>query len=388
MYFVHPQIKINKENLKSVFNCFFERPNLERLRYTLSSYFPEKKIIFTDMGRTAFQLIIEKLNLRNTQMLVPAYICDIFFGIFKKYNIQPIFLDIDTETFNIKAEQIKQKANPGVKSILLPHTYGLANDIEKIKSLTNNQLLIIEDCAHTFGAKYNNGYLGNFGNAAFFSLYKIFPTCRGGIAILPSDLDLRQEDLIKTKFSFRDFISLLNCFSLFAFLFKSFGSSFPGQLTAQKMIRKEKFFQPSQINRVSLNLFQHFLKNHQKNLEKRIKLALFFQTELRKLGFKVQNSQNNSFGYLSALVPKNLNRDALVKKLRKHKIFCTRIWHSPIILNPEVQKQYHLDLDKFPNTIETAKRIINLPLQNYFEKKDIENIIKALKRTVPAHCLQ
>ncbi|MCK4781694.1 DegT/DnrJ/EryC1/StrS aminotransferase family protein [Candidatus Parcubacteria bacterium] len=377
MYFVHPQIKLNTKNLKPIFNCFLKTPDLESLEDKLAFYFPNKKIIFTDMGRSAFQIIVEKLNLRNTQMLVPAYICDIFFPIFKKYNIQPIFLDINIKTFNIKIEEIEQKINPAIKSILIPHIYGLSNDMEKISLLAQKyNLKIIEDCAHSFDHKYNNKYLGNFGDAALFSLYKIFPTCRGGMIVLPVQNTV---DLPKTRFSSRDFISFLNCFSLFAFLFKSFGSSAVGGSTAQKMIKKEKSFQPSRINKVSLNLFQYFLENEQKNLEKRIKLGLFFQNELKKLGFEIQNSQNNSFCYLSALVPENLNRDVLVKKLRKYKIFCTRIWHTPIILNPEVQKKYNLNLAEFPNTIEIAQRIINFPLQSHYNKKDIENIINKLK---------
>ncbi|KPJ56490.1 hypothetical protein AMJ49_04730 [Parcubacteria bacterium DG_74_2] len=396
MYFVHPQIKLKNQNLKQLFNCFLKTPDLESLENKLAFYFPNKKIVFTDMGRTGFQIITEKLNLRNTQMLVPAYICDIFFPVFKKYNIQPIFLDIDLKTFNIKIEEIEQKINPAVKSILIPHIYGLPNDMKKILSLAKRyDLKLIEDCAHCFGTKYNNEYLGNFGDAAFFSLYKIFPTCRGGIAVFknqntkhPPKARLAQMGgktqnyLSETKFSFRDFISFLNCFPLFAFLFKTFGGSTIGSSTAQKMIKKEKSFQLSQINKISLNLFQYFLENEQKNLKKRRELGLFFQQELKKLGFEVQNFQNNSFGYLSALAPKDLDRDILVKKLRKYKIFCTRIWHAPIILNPEVQKKYNLNLAEFPNTIKAAQQIINFPLQNHYHKKDVEVIIKKLKTAI------
>lgn len=379
MYFIHPQIKLKKGNLKPIFNCFLKKPNLKSLENKFAFYFPNKKIIFTDMGRSGFQIIIEKLNLRNTQMLVPAYICDIFFPIFKKYNIQPIFLDIDLQTFNIKIEEIEQKLNPSVKSILIPHIYGLANDMEKILLIAQkHNLKIIEDCAHSFGAEYNNKYLGNFGDAALFSLYKSFPICRGGIAVLPPHLKFKRDSLPKTKFNSRDFISFLNCFSFFAFLFKTFGGSNTGGSVAKKMIKKEKSFQPCQINKISLNLFNYFLKNHQKNLKKRIELAIFFQQELKKLGFEIQNSENNSFCYLSVLCPKNLDRDILVKKMRKYKIFCTRIWHFPIILNPKVQKQYNFNLNQFPNTIEASKRIINFPLQNHFEKKDIEKIIKKI----------
>jgi len=376
MYFVHPQIKFDIENLKEVFFSFFKSPGEKELE-KVKSIFPEKEIVFTDMGRSAFKLIVEKLNLRNSQILFPAYICDVFFPILKEYNLSPIFLDIEKETFHIKFGEIQQKITPETKAVLVCHTYGLPIDVKKIKSIYGEQISVIEDCAHSFGAKLNGIYTGNFGDVAFFSLYKQFPCLRGGMAIFEREetRDKRQEDLPKTNFDFRDFISFLNCFSPFAFLFKKFG----GEI-APRMIRKEKLKKPAQINQVSLNLFLYFLKNFKENLKKRVELALFFQEELKKLGFEVQKSENNVFCYLSALTPQNLNRDKFVKDLRKCGIFTTRIWKDPIILNKEVQKEYGVNLDEFPNTIDVARRIVNFPLQNHYKKRDIEKIIEKSKK--------
>jgi len=375
MYFVHPQIKFNIENLKNLFFSFFQSPDEKELE-KVKLFFPQKEIIFTDMGRAAFRLIIEKMGLQNSQILFPAYVCDIFSPILKEYNLSPIFLDIDLETFHIKIEDIERKITPETKSILVCHTYGLPVDIEKIKTITNNQLLIIEDCAHSFGTKLNGIYTGNFGDAAFFSLYKQFPCQRGGMAVFEirnSKFEIRN-DLTKTNFNLRDFISLLNSFSFFAFLFKKFGGE-----VSPKMIKKEKFKKIARINRVSLNYFLYFFRNLEENLKKRIELALFFQEELKKLGFEVQKSENNVFSCLSALTPKNLNRDKFVEKLRRYGVFTTRIWKDPIVLNPKIQKEYSLNLKEFPNTIEIAKRVVNFPLQNFYTKKDIEKMIRKIE---------
>ncbi len=186
-----------------------------------------------------------------------------------------------------------------------------------------------------------------------------------------------QTDLLKTNFNLRDFISLLNSFSFFAFLFKKFGGE-----VSPKMMRKEKFKKIAKINQVSLNYFLYFFKNFEENLKKRIELALFFQEELKKMGFEVQKSDNNVFCYLSALTPQNLNRDKFVKELRRYRVFTTRIWKDPIILNPVVQKEYKINLAEFPNTIEVAKRVVNFPLQNFYTQKDIEKMILAIKKNL------
>jgi len=188
-----------------------------------------------------------------------------------------------------------------------------------------------------------------------------------------------QNALQKTKFGFRDFISLLNCFSLFAFIFKKFGKDI-----APKMVRKEKFLIPAGINDVSLKLFANFFEDFEKSLENRRKLALFFQEELKKLNFEVQESKDNVFAYLSVLIPKELEnkRDELVNRLKKENIFCTRMWHSPIVLNEKVQKEYQINLSEFPETLDVAKRIINFPLQNYYTEKDVKTMVDKIKKAL------
>jgi len=100
---------------------------------------------------------------------------------------------------------------------------------------------------------------------------------------------------------------------------------------------------------------------------------LFFQAELKKLGFEVQETENNVFCYLSASVPVNLKekRDKIVEELRKYRVFCTRIWHTPVVLSEE-----------FSNTMEAAKRVINFPLQNHYTEKDIKKMVTAIKKTI------
>jgi len=194
--------------------------------------------------------------------------------------------------------------------------------------------------------------------------------------VCPKDWNVKVNE---TNFSFRDFISFLNSLTPFAFLFKSFGSNI-----APKFLRKEKSLEPAGINKISLNLFSQHLEGFENSLEKRKKTASFFQQELKNLGFKVQSSEANVFCYVSGLIPEHLSekRDKFIIELRKEKVFCTRIWHTPIILNKEVQKEYNVNLSEFPNTIEASKRIVNFPLQNHYNEKDIVYMINKIKKII------
>ena len=385
MYFVHPQIQLSKQNITGILRRFFAAADLKTIKTQLSDLFPGKKIVFTDMARTGFDIIIEKMNLKNSDMLMPAYVCDIFLPILKKHNISPVLLDIDPQTFNLKISEIETKVSSRAKSILVPHIYGLMNNMSGIQSLAKKfNLKIIEDCAHCSGAlpiemsaflksEQTKPCLGNHGDAAMFSLYKTFPCFRGGILVCPIDWNI---NLKQTKFSLRDLISFLNCFPFWAYLFKKFGSR-----TAPKMIRKEKISGQGGINKISLNLFCFFAENHEKDFKKRIYLASLLQNNLKKIGFDIQDEKNNCFCYLSGLMPKDIadKRDIMVARLKKHNIFCARMWHTPFCLNPGAIKKYDINIKEFPNTLQISQRIINFPLQNFYNEQDIEKITKTLK---------
>ena len=336
-YFVHPKIKLVKNPFK-IIGAFLKPLDLEKLDKQLSFYFPSKQFTFFALGRIAFEEIIKKYHLRNTHLMMPAFICDTFFPILKKYHIKPIFLDIDLDTFNISHKTIKQKINDEVKAILINHAYGLPNDMLEIKRMLNNlnlaqKPLIIEDLSHSFGAKINEQFVGNFSDVAFGSLYKQFPVIKGGLLIEPQS-----------------------------------------QTVAQTTSR-------SKLNKIILNLFSSCLQKLEQDLVKRQSLALFFQKELRQFGFQTQNSENNVFTYLSALTPNALTvkRNQLRQIMQKKGTRLGRVWHKPIILNEQAQKHYQIKPADFPNTIEASQRIINFPLQNDFSKKDIICIAKKLK---------
>jgi len=106
---------------------------------------------------------------------------------------KPVFADIDEKTFNISPLSIKNKISKKTKAILPVHLYGNPADMDEImKTASEHKLLIIEDCAQSLGAKYNNKMTGTIGNAGTISF---FPTknlgCAGdGGAIITNDDEL------------------------------------------------------------------------------------------------------------------------------------------------------------------------------------------------------
>jgi dTDP-4-amino-4,6-dideoxygalactose transaminase len=69
---------------------------------------------------------------------------------------KPVFVDIDPQTFNLDAKQIKAHITPQTKAILPVHLYGNPAPMAQILDLAQAyNLKVIEDCAQSFGAVYS-----------------------------------------------------------------------------------------------------------------------------------------------------------------------------------------------------------------------------------------
>lgn len=334
MYFTHPQF--NK--------IFFPKAN--GLKNKLAKFFPNKYIVFTDSGRSAFQLAVKSLNLENTEMIVPAYICDIFQPIFDDLNIKPNYVDISLDDFNMDLKE--ENITENTKSILVCHTYGYPNDMEKIQKLADKyNLKIIEDCARSFGIKFKDQYLGNFSDCSIFSLPKFIPTTNTGMLISKKPI---KAELNKNKIKIKTIIKFIRLFPALAIITEKFRIN---------NIKTNKLTHPKKPSKQSLKIFNWYLKDFEKTIEKRKQLAEYFKKELEKLNIKACKG----ITYISALME---NRDKIFNELRKKNIYCSKTWHNPI------------NIEK-PNSKKASEQIINFPLQDYYEKKDIDKIIKELQ---------
>ena len=82
----------------------------------------------------------------------------------------PIFTDINRETITIDYENILNAYDEQVAAILITHTHTINKDIDKIINFAKkNNIIIIEDCAISFGTEYKNSYIGTLGDIGFYS---------------------------------------------------------------------------------------------------------------------------------------------------------------------------------------------------------------------------
>ncbi len=85
---------------------------------------------------------------------------------------RPVFVDIDPKTFNLDVDQIQKAMTPKTKAIMPVHLFGQPADLPRLQELSSaSGLLLIEDCAQSFGASVNGRQTGSFGLAAGYSFF-------------------------------------------------------------------------------------------------------------------------------------------------------------------------------------------------------------------------
>ncbi|RQW83573.1 MAG: DegT/DnrJ/EryC1/StrS family aminotransferase [Geobacter sp.] len=104
----------------------------------------------------------------------------------------PVFVDIDPQTFNIDPEKIEAAVTPATRAVLPVHLFGHPANMAEISAICDKYaLLLVEDCAQSFGATTNDnkmtGAIGSFGCFSFFPSKNLGCYGDGGMVTLGSD---------------------------------------------------------------------------------------------------------------------------------------------------------------------------------------------------------
>lgn len=99
---------------------------------------------------------------------------------------RPVLVE-STEDLVIDIADLAEKARAsGARALLLSHMRGHICDMDRLMAETARQgILVIEDCAHTMGARWNGRRSGSFGRAGCFSTqtYKHLNSGEGGLLV-------------------------------------------------------------------------------------------------------------------------------------------------------------------------------------------------------------
>jgi len=186
-----------KDDVQLAFKLIF-KPSLwkkgkaiEQLEDEFKKYLGVKHAISFNSGRSAFLAILRGLQLEvNKEVLLQAFTCNAASNPIIWAGLKPIYEDVSENDFNIDIKNLKRKLTAQSRALVVQHTFGLPVNLDEVLQFCKeNNLLLIEDCAHSLGASYKGKKVGTFGKAAFFSFSrdKVISSVYGGMVVTDDD---------------------------------------------------------------------------------------------------------------------------------------------------------------------------------------------------------
>ena len=342
-------------------------PQLEKFESDFCEYSNSKYAIAVSNCTAALHLSLMALGIKkNDEVIIPdlTFVADA--NAILACNAKPVITDINKENFFLSISNIKKNITKKTKAIIPVHIYGQVCNIDEILDVAkDNNLKVIEDCAHAVGTFHKSKHVGTLGSTGCFSFYptKNITTAEGGMVITNSKQiaekvrQLRSHGMTK---------SLQNRYS----------SEYPWIFD---ILQPGYNYRLDEI-RAALGITQ--LKRIKKINDLRKKASTYYHKNLQNIPGIILpdmvNDRTHSYHLYTIRVtnPYKLSRNQLFKKLKNNGIRTTVYW-MPIHKYTAYQK-----FAKKSNVINTTKiydEILALPLFPNISKIHQDSVIKVIK---------
>jgi dTDP-4-amino-4,6-dideoxygalactose transaminase len=145
-------------------------------------------------GTVALELALRALDVgAGDDVIVPTYTCDAVYHAVVRTGARPVLADVDPRTEALAMDDVRRRAGPKTRAIVVVHAFGRAIDVTPFLALG---VPLVEDCAQTLGAVVDGRPAGAAGAAAICSFYatKLLTTGEGGAVAGGPDVVARVRD--------------------------------------------------------------------------------------------------------------------------------------------------------------------------------------------------
>jgi perosamine synthetase len=259
-----------------------------------SSFLGVKYSTSVSNGTVALHLALKVLGIGpGDEVIVPTLTYIATINAISYVGATPVFVDSESDTWNIDPDLISERISEKTKAVLLVHLYGAPCNMTYIAKICHDKnLYLIEDAAEAFGTMQDGKYAGSFGDIATFSFFgnKTITTGEGGMVVS------NQKSLI-------DRASFL----------KSQATS-----PEREYWHEEIGFNYRMTNIcAAIGVAQLEIANM--IIEKKIEIASWYKDELKDCSIKFQKEKNgdqHSHWMVSILARSELERDAIRSNLK------------------------------------------------------------------------
>jgi dTDP-4-amino-4,6-dideoxygalactose transaminase len=323
-------------------------PKVQSLEQKIAEYLGIDNVLFLTNGTVAIQLAIKALDLRGEIITTPfSYVATTSSIVWE--NCQPVFADIDPDTFTLSPESAEALIGPNTTAILATHVFGTPCDVLAIEKLAvKHNLKVIYDGAHTFGVKVHGRDIFEFGDVSTTSFHatKIFHTVEGG-ACFAKDDEIHQ----RMKFM------------------RNFGHNGPDKFAEVGINAKNSEFHAA-MGLVNLKYMDQILARRKHAFE-------FYRKELAELDFRVQKippEVEYNYAYYPVVFKSEAGLLKAKEALAAEQIGSRRYFYPNLDQLPYTEKA------DIPHSDYIATRVLCLPFFSDITEAEIKRVAACLKR--------
>jgi dTDP-4-amino-4,6-dideoxygalactose transaminase len=386
---------------------------IEKLEEGFKNYLGIKHAISFNSGRSSLMAILSSLELKkDDEVLLQAFTCNAVPNPIIWTGLKPVYVDVNEQTFNIDAEDLKKKITPKSKVAIVQHVFGLPADMaEIIKICQENNLILIEDCAHSLGAEYKEKKVGTMGRISFFSFSrdKVISSVYGGMVATSDDELAKRIRLYQEKIGYPSYFWILQQLLhpvlmnwLILPVYKYFGKYFfvlfqELNILSKAVVLKEKIGQkPDYFSKRMPNALAILAQNQIKKINRfnlhRQEIAKFYYDNLRNSNFKLPVSFPDTRQIFLRFSVKHLQAHKIIRKAWDNNLLIGD-WYTTSIA-PDYNKLEKIKYGKnlrpssdnvgycansCPVAEKLAKITLNLPTHINISKNDAKIIVEFLE---------
>lgn len=151
---------------------YWQGPQTALLTERFREICPVKHVQTCSSGTAALHIAVAAAGVGPGDEVITTGITDVgtVIGVIYQQGV-PVFADLVPNTYNLDPEDVERKITPKTKAIIAVHLAGNPCRMEELKAIADkHKLVLIEDCAQAWGAKYRGQQVGTIGDIACFSL--------------------------------------------------------------------------------------------------------------------------------------------------------------------------------------------------------------------------
>ncbi len=341
-------------------------PEIREFEEKLAKYFKAKYVVSFNSGTSALHAALLAYDITSGEVIVPSMSfvstanCVVLAG------AKPIFADIEEETLGLDLDDVKEKITSKTKAIVPMHYGGkVCKNIVALREVAdNNNLILIEDNAESFGAKIKDRYAGTIGHAGMFSFCqnKIITTGEGG-AICTNDESIYKKLLLirshgRVEQPGTNYFSSIDDMD---YIQVGYNYRMPTMCAALGISQLEK------IEKI-IDLRREKGKYYDKLLEKIPEIQVIPELKGSRIVYQLY----------SIIIKSPEKRNDLQKYLLEKGIF-TKVYFMPIHLKTFYRNKYGYHENLLPITEKISNKILSLPFSLKFSNQDQDYILNCLK---------